>query len=129
MRFFIDNNLSPHLAEGLKGFGEDVIHKLEMFPPDTDDVVWLEYIGKKGLVLITRDENIRWNPAEIKAIRDYKVAAFFLGGKNRSRCQLIQQVVKNFPRIKEYSNRFSRRKPYSFRVPPTGTKFTRVTLK
>lgn len=34
MRFFFDNNLSPGLARGMKGFGEDVVHLTEVFPGD-----------------------------------------------------------------------------------------------
>jgi predicted nuclease of predicted toxin-antitoxin system len=37
MKFFVDNNLSPQLAKGMKAFGEDVIHITEIFPHNTDD--------------------------------------------------------------------------------------------
>ena len=33
--------------------------------------------------------------------REYQVGAFFMGGKNLRRCQLIQQLVRNWPRMKE----------------------------
>ena len=82
MRFFVDNNLSQKLAKGMAAFGEDVIHLKEEFPEETIDTEWLKYVGEEGLVLITRDEAIRRNPAELAALREYKVGAFFLGGKN-----------------------------------------------
>ena len=36
MKFFVDNNLSPQLAKGMKAFGEDVIHITELFPDHAD---------------------------------------------------------------------------------------------
>ena len=41
MRFFVDNNLSPQLAKGLKAFGEDVVHLQEIFPENAEDPEWL----------------------------------------------------------------------------------------
>jgi hypothetical protein len=53
LTFFLDNNLSPILAEGLRAFGEDVRHLREIFPPDTPDEVWLPEIGQRGWYLVT----------------------------------------------------------------------------
>ena len=78
MKFFFDNNLSPRLVEGLRAFGEEVEHLTEKFKGDAEDVSWLDYVGTHGLVLISRDEQLRWHPAEIQAIRNYRVGAFFL---------------------------------------------------
>ena len=97
MRFFFDNNISQHLTDGIKAFGEDVIHLKEIFPQDTSDAEWLKYIGERQFVLITRDERVRRNPAELSALRIYKVGAFFLGGKNLNKCKLIQQFVGTGP--------------------------------
>jgi len=126
MRFFVDNNLSQKLAKGMAAFGEDVIHLKDEFPEETIDTEWLKYVGEERFVLITRDEAIRRNPAELAALREYKVGAFFLGGKNLDRWRIIQQVVRNWPRIKEFAERT--RPPYAFRVPPRGTSFSRITL-
>ena len=58
MTFFIDNNLSKYLSDGMKGFGEQVEHLTERFPPSAEDPEWLKYVGEKGLVLVTRDERL-----------------------------------------------------------------------
>lgn len=126
MRFFFDTNLSEHLTKGLKAFGEDVIHLKELFPEDTADAEWLKYIGKEGLPLITRDEAVRRNPAELTALRKFNVGVFFLGGKNLDRCRLTQQIVRNWPRIKDIAGRT--RAPYAFRIPPKGTRFVTIPL-
>ena len=124
MTFFFDNNLSEHLVNGLKAFGEDVIHLKEVFKNDEVDTVWLKYIGDKRFFLITRDEHVRFNPTELQTLKQHNVGAFFVGGKNLNRCAIIQQVVRNWPRIKEYSAKT--RLPFLFRIPPTGTKFVRL---
>jgi predicted nuclease of predicted toxin-antitoxin system len=126
MKFFFDNNISEHLAHGMREFGEDVAHLKDHFPQDASDTEWLQYVGENDIVLVTRDEAIRWRPAELFAVRRFKVGAFFLGGKTLNRCQLIQQVVRNWPRIKEMAASESR--PFAIRVPPNGTKFTKLNL-
>ena len=126
MKFFFDNNLSNKLSNGLKEFGEDVIHLKDLFSEDTSDVEWLEYIGKEGFVLITRDKRIRYNRFELGALKEHKVGAFFIGGKNLSACQLIQIIVRNWPKIKESAQK--KRPPYAFSIPPKGTKFLEIPL-
>lgn len=126
MKFLIDENLSRKLADGMKGFGENVIHLTEVYPCGTEDEVWLQYVGENNLVVITRDEKIRWRPAELNTFKSKKVGAFFLAGKNVSGWRLVQQLVRNWPRIKELAEKTTR--PYAFRVPPTGSKITKITL-
>jgi uncharacterized protein with PIN domain len=126
MKFFIDNNLSPQLAKGMAGFGEDVVHLTDHFSPDAKDEDWLRTVGTNGWILITRDERIRWRPVESEALKKYRVAAFFLGGKNRTRCQLIQQLVRNWDRFKEVTAKEHR--PFAFRVRPNGRKLDPIDL-
>ena len=127
MRFFVDNNLSKQLANGMKAFGEEVEHLQDHFPEDAPDTDWLKYIGQESFFLITRDDAIRKNPAELKALKDYSVGAFFLGGKQRNRCQLIMQLVRNWPQIKDHAMKKS--KPFAIRVPPSGAKFVQIDLR
>lgn len=126
MKFFIDNNLSPHLAAGMHAFGEDVEHLQEKFPPDTKDTTLLKYIGENALFLITRDNQIRRRPSELAAFKKYKIGAFFLGGKCRTRWQIIKQLVRSWERIKDYAAK--ERKPFAFRISPQGTKFVRIPI-
>ena len=126
MRFFIDNNLGKKLADGMRAFGENVIHLKDEFDEETDDEEWLKAIGRKGYFVISRDLRIRKRPAERKAFSANKVGAFFLGGKNRSSCDLIIQLVRNWPRIEELARKTKR--PFAFRVPPKGTKITAFPL-
>ena len=52
--------------------------------------------------------------------------AFFMGGKNRNACQLIQQLVRNWPRMKEIAEKT--RRPFAFRIRPKGAKFDLLPL-
>ena len=126
MKFFVDNNLGIFISEGMKGFGEDFCHLTDIFKPDTPDIEWLSYIGSNDLFLITRDLRIRRNPLEQQAIRDYNVGAFFLFGKNRNKWELIQQLIRNWLRIKEYAEKTER--PFAFRVPPKGIKIEKISI-
>jgi len=119
MKFLIDNNLSPQLAAGMKAFGEDVVHLKDIFPQDVEDTLLLARVGSEGWCLVTRDRKIRYRPAESMAIREHSVGAFFMGGKNLKRWQLIQQIVRNWPRMKELAAKTTR--PFAFRVPPKGS--------
>lgn len=126
MKAFIDNNLSTQLSDGLKGFGEDVVHLKDMFDEDASDEDWLRKIGLQGLTLVTRDNRIRRRPAELEALKSHNVGAFFLGGKKLNRCQIIQQLVRNWPRIKELSGKT--RRPFAYRIPPKGANIERIQL-
>ena len=126
MKFFFDNNLSPRLVRGLLEFGEDVTHLRDQYPADVPDQDWLPDIGAKGWVLVTRDERVRRNPSELAAINIHKVGAFFLGGKNLSHWELIQQVVRNWIRMKELADKTA--KPFAFRVAPHGSTLDRIPL-
>jgi len=128
MNFFIDTNLSEKLANGMKAFGEQVIHLKEIFPEDTPDAKWLEYIGKHRMILVTRDLRILRKPAELRAIKIHRVGAFFLGGKNRRACELIQQLVRNWPRIKEHAYKNRNSVPFAFEIPARGKKFKELTI-
>lgn len=126
MKFFFDVNIGENLVYGLRCFGENVVHSKELNFENVEDSVWLQYIGERGLVLITRDERVRLNPAEITAIHKYKVKAFFVGGKNIGKCQLIRQIVRIWPRIKELSRK--ERPPFIYRIRPNGERVDRVNL-
>ena len=126
MRFFVDNNLSPQLAAGMKGFGEDVVHLTEVFPSEVKDTELLARVRSEGWYLVTRDDRIRHHPAESRALREHRVGAFFMGGKNLRRFQLIQQLVRNWPRMKKLAAKTSR--PFAFRVPPKGAKIKPISL-
>ncbi len=127
MTFFFDNNLSKQLSDGMRAFGEDATHLLDHFEPGAEDQVWIPKIAANGWFLITRDEEIRRRPAEKSALVASKLGVFFLGGKQRTRCQIIRQLVRHWPRIKELAAKT--RPPFAFKIPPSGTSIQEISLR
>jgi predicted nuclease of predicted toxin-antitoxin system len=127
MNFFFDNNLSPKLAEAMNLLEQEgnVIHLTKIFPPNTKDEDWLEYIGKKGMILITQDKQIKKRAAELRAFKKYKVGAFILGGKNPEIWQIVKQVINKWLEIKNLASKT--RLPFMFKVPLRG-KITQLSF-
>lgn len=83
-RFFVDENdlaLGKALAEEQAGI---------VYPghPDLPEVLrgaldddWLPLIGRRGLVVITRDQRIRYRTAEKRAWVEHRVRGFVLTGR------------------------------------------------
>lgn len=124
---FFDNNTGAFLARGLCAFGEDTCHLTEHFPPNTQDEVWLQFIGQKGMFLITRDKMIRRRPNQLQALRRHSVGAFFLLGKNLDRWGQIRQIIQAWPHIKDAASKS--RPPFAFSVSSSGTKVERLPLE
>lgn len=82
MKFFLDNCLSPHHADGLRGFagylGHEFKHLREIFDEDTADVEWITALGKeRGWIILSGDSKITRNPAERAAWHESRMTAFF----------------------------------------------------
>lgn len=126
MKFVIDANIGLGVAKGMRCFGEDVTHLTEYFREDMPDPEWLAEVGRRGWFVLTRDNRIRSRTNERTAVKRYSVGMFFLAGKNRTRCEIIQQLIRNWPRIKEHARRH--RRPFAFSIPANGTKFRQLPL-
>jgi predicted nuclease of predicted toxin-antitoxin system len=120
MKFFFDNDLPEKLAQAMCLLDEDgeVEHLRKTFPQNTKDEVWLEYVGKEGLVLITRDQKIRKRPMELKEYNTHKVGAFILTGKNLGKWREIKQLICAWEEIRTLAADTQR--PFAFEVPPRG---------
>ena len=82
-RFFVDENdlalgklLAEHRGNTVYPGHED----LPEVPRETLDDDWLPVVGRRGLVVITRDQRIRYQPAEKRAWVDHGVRGFVLTG-------------------------------------------------
>lgn len=84
MRFLLDNNLSPRLAEALRALaapdGDEVYHLKERFPRNAKDVEWIGKLGAEGdWIVISGDLRIWKTKHEREALRKAKITTFFLG--------------------------------------------------
>lgn len=77
--FFIDRSLGRrYVAQALRDAGAKVEIHDDHFPQTTSDVDWLTEVGKRGWVVLSKDERIRRNRIERGALVAARVRAFFL---------------------------------------------------
>lgn len=77
--FFIDRSLGrKFVAEALRDAGATVEVHDDHFPQTTPDVDWLTEVGRRGWVVLSKDERIRRNRIERAALESARVRAFFL---------------------------------------------------
>ncbi len=107
MRFFFDNNLSPHLAKAMAALcrPQDVTveHLREKFPEATTDIEWINRLSGEGdWSVITQDRLIR-NPLEKEAFRQSGLTAFVLtkAWTSHRYWEKAAQVVRWWPGIME----------------------------
>jgi hypothetical protein len=74
----------------------------DLFPQDTDDEVWLREAARKGWIVLTRDDRIRYRPGEQQAIIEAGVACFCLNPtKSMTAEEWADALVTALPRILE----------------------------
>jgi hypothetical protein len=77
--FFIDRSLGrKQVAQALRESGARVEVHDDHFPQTTPDVEWLAEVGRRGWVVLSKDERIRRNRIEREALEAARVRAFFL---------------------------------------------------
>ena len=129
IRFFIDENFGHNLAVGLSTLEYNVEHLLDNFDPGTKDVVWLEYVGRNKLALITKDKNIRRKPNEKALLLKYKVVAFYLGGSEQSGQNIVKQLVNAWEKMEAKAKKqFKKNTAGAFIVRPGGGKIVPIPL-
>lgn len=104
MKFFVDNNLPPHLARALNELTAHESHNVvclrDKFPDDVKDVDWIKILSKeKDWIVITHD-NLN-KGLEREALRQAGLVVFFLDKSwaNHIYWQKSSQLVKWWPII------------------------------
>lgn len=81
--FFIDRSLGGrYVAQALRDAGAQVEIHDDHFPQDAPDVDWLTDVGKRGWIVLSKDERIRRNRVERAALQAAGLRAFFLTQQN-----------------------------------------------
>jgi len=81
--YFTDENVLG-LGKLLRRAGrDDVVYPgheaLPEVPVGTPDLDWMPVIGRRGLVVLTRDRRIRTRPAELRAYWDHGIRSVWIG--------------------------------------------------
>lgn len=78
--YFTDRDLSKRFPEILKAAGLTVERHAGHFAPDAADEVWLQAVGQRGWIALTRDRRIRYKPNERDAVLRHGVALLVIVG-------------------------------------------------
>ena len=101
--FFLDRNLGKHtIATRLRHEGIKVEVHDDHLPPDAPDREWVELVGRKGWVAVTRDKNIRYRTAEISAVKKYSARVVVIRMKDATGSQMAELLVKERHRIARF---------------------------
>jgi hypothetical protein len=91
---FIDRSVPKSVADALKQVRDDIRWLEDEFPHNVKDPVWLEEVGKRGWLVITRDKKIRFRPGEKGALLRWRVGCFCLTqNTNPTRWELLKLIV------------------------------------
>ncbi len=99
---FINGSIPRIVADELRAIGKDAKAKIELFPADAKDPVWLQAVGVNGWLGITRDGHIRTRPAERQAIVDHRAGCFILTYRNDlKRLEIARLVLDHIEEMEE----------------------------
>lgn len=97
---FVDRDTwSRELGAGLRAAGIPFVAHRDLFAHDAIDPQWIAEAGRRGWVVVTRDQKIRHRPNELAAVRAAKVHLFALTSGNLSSAETATVIVKAWPRI------------------------------
>ncbi len=98
--FFLDRALGrKKVAAALREIGVNVEVHEDHYAPDARDQDWLEDVGKKGWVVLTKDRHIRYRVLEKEALMKARVAVFVLTSGNLTGEEMAQAFVTAMPQI------------------------------
>ncbi len=93
--FFLDRSLGRHVvAEALRTAGAEVEVHADRFREDAPDDEWLDRVGKKGWLVLTKDKRIRYRRAEFDAVVQANVRLFVLTAGNVTAMEMGEIFVK-----------------------------------
>ena len=97
------------MPEALRDAGVEIRVHDELFPQGTEDVVWLREAGVNGWIVITRDDRIRYNQLEKRAViaarlRFFSITSSSLTGEEAA--SLILSALDKMSRLcRQHSKR------------------------
>jgi len=101
--FFVDRSLGRRdVPSALRRAGWILRTHAEVFGARDEqvaDVEWLELCGREGWIVLTKDQRIRYRPAEIAAVRRYGVKAFVVASGNLTAADQAGRLIGNAERI------------------------------
>lgn len=78
----------------LRAAGVPFVAHREVFADDTPDIEWIAEVGRRGWTVVTRDQNIRRRPNELRAVRAAGLRLFALTSGNLSAAETAVVILK-----------------------------------
>jgi hypothetical protein len=127
VKFFFDNNLSPHLAASIHALasaeGDEVHHLRDIFAPATPDEEWIRQLAKEGgWIVVCGDLNIVRTRAQLPVWRGAGLVGFFLkkGWMNIGPWDQAWRLVKWWPTMVKQARIAAPGSTYGLAVNPAG---------
>lgn len=114
MKFFFDNNLSPHLAAGIRELSRggsvrssQVIHLKDRFNQNAADHHWINELAEEGGWCIISQDSFRKNDLEREALCSSGLVVFVLARQwgEHKYWDKAQNLVRWWPAIEDYPTR------------------------
>ncbi len=96
--FYVDECLGRRVAAALADAGHEVHAAVDLHAGEPDHV-WLPEIGRRGWILITKDQRIRRNPLEVHAILNAGVRAFVITALDLTPADVIALLMRRMTKI------------------------------
>jgi predicted nuclease of predicted toxin-antitoxin system len=117
--FFLDRSLGVEpIRTQLTTAGFTVEIHDDHFPRDEEDRVWLQSVGERGWIVLTKDQRLRYRPLEIAALRASRARVFVLTAGNLRGVEIAAIFILALPRIVRILR--SRQGPFVARVSAGG---------
>lgn len=101
--FFVDRSLGRHaVPDALRTDGWLLRTHLEVFgsrDEEVPDTEWLEFCGNEGLIVLTKDQRIRYRPAEIEVVVRFDVKMFALANRNLKAEEQADRFIRHRSRL------------------------------
>jgi predicted nuclease of predicted toxin-antitoxin system len=119
MTFFFDRSVGRRIPEAFRLLGIDAVAHDDHFAQDTQDHIWLADVGRRGWIVITKDERIRFRTEERRALIDHAIGCFLVLRGNATRLQLAQMLLRSWDEIVHVSDAETR--PFLYAILADGT--------
>ncbi len=104
--FYLDRNLGKHIiADTLRYSGVEVEIHDDHLPINAPEEHWIELVGQRNWIAITKDKNIRYRTAEIEAIRKYNARVIVIRAKNATGSEIAEVILKSMKRITRFAKK------------------------
>jgi uncharacterized protein with PIN domain len=95
--FFLDRSLGRKIvAQALRAAGATVEVHDDHYAPDAKDEDWLVEVGRRGWIVLTKDDRIRYRATERMALMSAKVRTFVLTSSQLQGSEMAAAFVKAY---------------------------------